>query len=189
MSLEENRGSFNFRPFGPPLASIQAGTELPETQYPSLYQKTIHSPYTLAPSIFRPPKATKATRKVVETKNLKRRGNAAMMNVMENTTGRTRRPSRKLIEAAETAAAVTAAKAAKAQERAVRAAAAQQRVAQEVEYGLLPRQNPFAQMLRQSEVEGHKFSMGSPINLRTLPRRRNLPRRRGGKRRTVRRRR
>lgn len=115
----------------------------------------------------------------------KGKGNAAPMSRMENNgatgrSGRTRKPSQKLIAAAEAAqekAAKAVAKAEAAQARAAKAEAAAAMVAQE------GYRNDFAKMLRQSELEGPQFSMGLPIN---LPK---LPRRRGGKRRTVRRRR
>ena len=101
----------------------------------------------------------------------KGKGTAAPMSRMENgdtgRSGRTRKPSQKLIEAAEAA-----------QARAAKAAAAAAMVAQEEGH-----HNAFAKMLRQSQLEGPQFSMGLPIN---LPK---LPRRKGGKRRTVRRRR
>lgn len=114
----------------------------------------------------------------------KGKGTAAPMSRMENgetgRSGRTRKPSQKLIEAAEAAqekAAKAVAKAEAAQARAAKAAAAAAMVAQE------GHRNDFAKMLRQSQLEGPQFSMGLPIN---LPK---LPRRKGGKRRTVRRRR
>ena len=115
----------------------------------------------------------------------KGKGTAAPMSRMENgdtgRSGRTRKPSQKLIEAAEAAqekAAKAVAKAEAAQARAAKAAAAAAMVAQEEGH-----HNAFAKMLRQSQLEGPQFSMGLPIN---LPK---LPRRKGGKRRTVRRRR
>ena len=116
----------------------------------------------------------------------KGKGTAEPMSRMENNgatgrSGRTRKPSQKLIEAAEAAqekAAKAVAKAEAAQARAAKAAAAAAMVAQEEGH-----HNAFAKMLRQSQLEGPQFSMGLPIN---LPK---LPRRRGGKRRTVRRRR
>ena len=114
----------------------------------------------------------------------KGKGNAAPMSRMENgataRTGRTRKPSQKLIAAAQAAeekAAIAVSKAEAAKARAAKAEAAAAMVAQE------GYRNDFAKMLRQSELEGPQFSMGLPIN---LPK---LPRRRGGKRRTVRRRR
>ena len=120
----------------------------------------------------------------------KGKGNAAPMSRMENNgatgrSGRTRKPSQKLIAAAEAAAEAAEEKAAKAvakaeaaQARAAKAAAAAAMVAQEE-----GQHNAFAKMLRQSQLEGPQFSMGLPINLR------KLPKRRGGKRSTVRRRR
>ncbi len=115
----------------------------------------------------------------------KGKGTAEPMSRMENNgatarSGRTRKPSQKLIEAAEAAqekAAKAVAKAEAAKARAAKATAAAAMVAQE------GYRNDFAKMLRQSQLEGPQFSMGLPIN---LPK---LPRRRGGKRRTVRRRR
>jgi len=138
--------------------------------------------------VFRAKKAT--TRKGKGTAK-KGKGTAAPMSRMENgdtartgRTGRTRKPSQKLIEvaeataqAAEEKAAIAVSKAEAAKARAAKAEAAAAMVAQE------GYRNDFAKMLRQSELEGPQFSMGLPIN---LPK---LPRRKGGKRRTVRRRR
>jgi len=111
----------------------------------------------------------------------KGKGPAAPMSIMENgatgLTGRTRKPSQKLIAAAEEKAAKAVWKAEAAKARAMAKERAAAMVAQE------GYRNDFAKMLRQSELEGPQFSMGLPIN---LPK---LPKRRGGKRRTVRRRR
>ena len=180
MSLEENRGSFNFRHFGPPLYDIHTGAEVPQAQYGGPYRETTHAPYALSPSIFRPPPARKATRKAAVNKNLKRN---APMNLGPNNTGRRRKPSRKVIEAAEAAAEIRAAKAEAAQARAARAEAARAIVAREEQQRGFQQQNAFAKMLRQSRLEGPQFSMGFR---NSLPK---LPKRRGGKRRTVRRRR
>ena len=137
-------------------------------------------PFSFPKPVFRAKKAT--TRK---RNGKKGKGTAEPMSRMENNgatgrSGRTRKPSQKLIEAAEAAqekAAKAVSKAEAAKARAAKATAAAAMVAQEGYH------NDFAKMLRQSQLEGPQFSMGLPIN---LPK---LPRRRGGKRRTVRRRR